>query len=66
MERALSSSNFKVAEKAGLPVPGSPGVYRRISATKDVLIEDTTAVRLRHESASRKSTRAISRRSLGI
>lgn len=29
--------------------PGSPGIYRRISATKELLIEETNAVRLRHQ-----------------
>ena len=29
--------------------PGSPGFYRRISATKDLLFEETNAVRLREQ-----------------
>ncbi|RWS29178.1 STE20/SPS1-related proline-alanine-rich protein kinase-like protein [Leptotrombidium deliense] len=33
---------------AEMAFPGSPGNYRRISATKELLFEETNAVRLRH------------------
>lgn len=41
-------ATFKVAEKSALGCGQSQGVYRRISATKDLLKEDTQQVRLRH------------------
>ena len=44
----INRATFKVAEKSVVAGDQSPGVYRRISATKDLLKEDTNVVRLRN------------------
>lgn len=46
---ANRSNTFKVTQKSTITSDGqSPGVYRRISATKDLLREETREVRLRN------------------
>lgn len=43
-------ATFKVAEKSILSTfPSSPGTYRRISATKELLRDEAQAVRFRHQ-----------------
>ena len=62
-------ATFKVAHKSSaLPTEPSPGTYRRISATKDLLKEDTQVVTLRNNGNSghkklSKSKSAVSDRS---
>jgi hypothetical protein len=52
-------ATFKVQEKSVIGLGQSPGVYRRISATKDLLKEETQQVRLRN---SEKLNRSNGRR----
>jgi hypothetical protein len=51
-------ATFKVQEKSVIGFGQSPGVYRRISATKDLLKEDTQLIRLRN---SEKTEKALNR-----
>lgn len=41
--------------------PGSPGTYRRISATMDLLIEETTQVKLRHQESEKATSNSSSK-----
>ena len=53
-------ASLKINEKADVPNPCSPGVYRRISATKELLHEDTTTVKLRHHNSTKKLLKKFS------
>jgi hypothetical protein len=46
-------SSFKVTHKSSADTTQSPGVYRRISATKELLSQQTQEVRLRNSSAKK-------------
>ena len=60
-------ATFKVSDKAGVgPDAGqSPGTYRRISATKELLKEDTQVVRLRNNDSNSQQKKLSKSKSSG-